>query len=458
MNSSSLSFLSDKNRFDALVREHIARRTQLRAVKTRREYRFYIGNFRRWWINAGTPDLSHASFLAWMLDGLKRAEERTVVIKVIALDHFLTFLADLGFLSTNPLQDLRQGFRTRGYRGIVRDLQRTGSVEAILALAERPFSGALGTSCLAYLDFLASLGRRSSEQRYLLISFERFLRQYAVTSWAQVNRQHIERWIQERKPTSDYRRRCWLLVLEDLFRFLVNCEEISVSPVPPPGPHRRRSLPPHIFSRDEVQSILEEAGKQSDHRLMPFRGQTYRMFFLTLYTLGLRSCEAINLRLEDLDFIQHSLTIGQTKFYKGRVLPIGPRYESALRAYIDAHPLLRVCGRDSFLFPTDSQRTPHLARDSAYRVLRKIVDHLNIKTPVETRPPGLHSFRHCFAVHWMEQWLRDGTDVQTKLPLLSAFLGHVDAAATQVYLTMTPLRLGLIGERFENAVRKESEQ
>ncbi len=458
MNSSDLSFLSDKERFDSLVREYIISRTQLRTAKSRREYRFHVGNFRRWWIGQGASDLSHAYLLAWMLDGLNQAAVKTVTVKVIALDHFFEFLVERGTLSANPLKKMRQGFRARGYRGIVRELQQTGSVEDVLGLAEHPFSGPLGASCLAYLDFLSSLGRRCANHRYDLIAFERFLRRSNLNAWPQVRRPHVEQWVRERKPASDYRRRCWLLVVEDLFRFLVNRGEVGTSPVPPPGPHRRRSLQPRIFSRNEIQSILEEADKQPDHRLMPFRGQTYRMYFLTLYTLGLRGGEAINLRLGDLDFVQHSLTIGQTKFYKGRVLPIGPRFESALRRYMDEHPLLRGCGRNAFLFPTDSHRTSHLAKDSAFRMLRKIVGRLGITTPPETRPPCLHSFRHSFAVHWMEQWLREGADVQTKLPLLSAFLGHVDAAATQVYLTMTPSRLELIGKRFENSVRKEPMQ
>lgn len=458
MNSSNLSFLRDQERFTALLREHIACRTQLRTAKTRREYRFYVSSFRRWWIDRGEPDLSHASLMAWMLDGLQKAAVKTATVKVIALDHYFGFLVGHGLLPTNPLRELRQGFHTQGYRGIVRNLQRTGSVHAVLSLANHPFSGPLGPSCLAYLDFLSSLGRRCANHHYHLVSFERFLRQNSLNAWDQVQRLHVEQWIRECRTASDYQRRCWLLVLEDLFRFLVNRGEVDVSPVPSPGPHHRRSLPPRIFSRDEVRAILEEAGKLPDHRLMPFRGQTYRMLFLTLYTLGLRGGEALSLRLGDLDFIQHSLTIGQTKFYKGRVLPIGPRFELALRDYIESNPLLRCCGRDAFLFPTDSQRTPHLAKNSAYRMLRRVVERLGITTPEETRPPCLHSFRHSFAIHWMEQWLRDGTDVQTKLPLLSAFLGHVDAAATQVYLTMTPSRLALIGERFEDAVRKESER
>ena len=41
-----------------------------------------------------------------------------------------------------------------------------------------------------------------------------------------------------------------------------------------------------------------------------------------------------------------------------------------------------------------------------------------------------------------------GADVQKLLPHLSTYLGHVNVAATQVYLTMTPALLQLASERF----------
>jgi len=439
-----------------LLGEYIASHPRIQTLKSQRDYRSFIRNFRRWWLSQKEPDINQESLMAWMLHGLQKAGVMSISTKVIALNQFLTFLMEQGFLSANPLSDLRKGYRFRGYRGIVRELQRTGSVTAVLTMANHPFSGPLGPAFLAYLDFHTALGKQYISCRYYLASFERFLQENNVSALEQVDRAFVEEWLRIRKPTSGYQRRCWLLALEDLFQFLVNRGEVMYSPVPPPGQHRRRSLPPYVFSREEIRAILDEAGKLPDHRLMPFRGRTYRMLFLTLYTLGLRISEALNLRKEDIDFTQHCLTIGLTKFYKGRVLPFGPRYETALRAYIEDNPLLRSCGRDAFLFPTDSGRTPRLVRDSAYRVLRRIVDKLGVITPLETRPPNLHSFRHSFAVHRVEQWLREGTNVDAKMPLLSAFLGHVDAAATQVYLTMTPQRLALIGELFETAVGRRS--
>jgi site-specific recombinase XerD len=452
MKTSQLSFLEDKATFEALIKEFIATSPQIRAPKTRWETSTNLRGFRRWWGNHGHPELDEETFLQWMLEGVQRLGLRTPQARLFPVKGFLDYLVTRGLLPRNALADLRKGYRFRGYRGIMRDLIRTGSVSAVMAQADHPFSGPLGSSCLSYLESLAALGKQCDDHRHNLRSFERFLREHGVATWSQVDRDCIENWIGNR---SDYQRRCVLRVMTGFFLFLMESGAVEESPVPDPGPHRRRSLPPYVFSHEEVRAVLEEASKQPDHRLMPFRGRTYRMVFLTLYTLGLRISEALNLRLSDLDFTQHCLTIGKTKFYKGRVLPFGPRYEAALHAYLNEHPLLQKARSDAFLFPTDSGRTPHLVRESVFCMLERIVKQLGITTPAETRQPCLHSFRHSFASHRVEQWMREGANVEAKMPLLSAFLGHVDAAATQIYLSMTPERLTLINERFEDAVGKE---
>jgi integrase/recombinase XerD len=62
--------------------------------------------------------------------------------------------------------------------------------------------------------------------------------------------------------------------------------------------------------------------------------------------------------------------------------------------------------------------------------------------------PRLHDLRHSFAVHRLTAWYQAGADVQKLLPHLSTDLGHVNVAATQVYLTMTPELLQLASQRF----------
>jgi integrase len=52
--------------------------------------------------------------------------------------------------------------------------------------------------------------------------------------------------------------------------------------------------------------------------------------------------------------------------------------------------------------------------------------------------PRLHDLRHAMATHCLVNGYRQGRDTQALLVQLSAYLGHVDLAGTQKYLTLTP--------------------
>jgi integrase len=80
-------------------------------------------------------------------------------------------------------------------------------------------------------------------------------------------------------------------------------------------------------------------------------------------------------------------------------------------------------------------RTP-LCISVYYEAFRLALKTLNI-TGHQGRAPRTHDLRHSFAVHRLSRWYRDGVDVQTRLPWLSTFLGHVDIQSTEVYLTIT---------------------
>jgi integrase/recombinase XerD len=57
--------------------------------------------------------------------------------------------------------------------------------------------------------------------------------------------------------------------------------------------------------------------------------------------------------------------------------------------------------------------------------------------------------RHTFALNRLIAWYREGADVQSCLPLLATYLGHVNISGTQAYLTMTPELLTEASRRFE---------
>jgi integrase len=52
--------------------------------------------------------------------------------------------------------------------------------------------------------------------------------------------------------------------------------------------------------------------------------------------------------------------------------------------------------------------------------------------------PRVHDFRFTFAVHALVRWYRAGIDVQNKLPMLAAYMGHVSIVSTEYYLPFVP--------------------
>jgi integrase len=86
-------------------------------------------------------------------------------------------------------------------------------------------------------------------------------------------------------------------------------------------------------------------------------------------------------------------------------------------------------------------------------VFTRLRKHTGLQRPSHARwQPRLHDLRHTFAVHRLIAWYREGADVQTCLPLLATYLGHVNVSSTQTYLTMTPELLAEVSKRVEHSV------
>ncbi|MCL5035141.1 MAG: tyrosine-type recombinase/integrase [Bacteroidetes bacterium] len=88
------------------------------------------------------------------------------------------------------------------------------------------------------------------------------------------------------------------------------------------------------------------------------RGITYHMIFAVLYCLGLRVGEAARLLVGDIDWDRHLLLIRETKFYKSRLVPFGPRLGEVLKNYVEATRVRRgILSMQDPLFSFTANRT-----------------------------------------------------------------------------------------------------
>lgn len=244
--------------------------------------------------------------------------------------------------------------------------------------------------------------------------------------------------------------------LRGLFRYLVGRGHVSHSPLPEPGPRIQSTFQRYIYTRDDVVRLLE-AAERPVHRATLIQPQTLRLVVLVLYATGLRAGEALRLRGCDVDCGDRLLTIWDSKFFKSRLVPLGTDLCRALSQYqTDRIRLPRAEGDRSVFFATRQGRAISLGRlEHAFtRLLRQT--HVGEGSPGHRPRP--HDLRATFAVHRLIAWYREGADVQTRLPLLSTYLGHVNVSATSVYLTMTAELLGEASVRFERYARPAPEE
>ena len=229
------------------------------------------------------------------------------------------------------------------------------------------------------------------------------------------------------------------------------------SPLPDNEPKKARSAAPYIYSTDELRRLFA-AIELNRRNAVHLDAHTLRTLLLLLYGAGLRLREALHLTLADVDLSAAVLTVRNTKFYKSRLVPVGPQLTEALATYSSLRAIrpIPLGEESSFLAKRNGEPLSHNTVRTAFRGLRRAAG-INC-TESSRQRPCLHSFRHTFAVHRLISWYRQGADVQRLLPVLATYLGHVDLSGTQVYLSMTPELLQEASLRLERYIQGGSHE
>jgi integrase/recombinase XerD len=235
---------------------------------------------------------------------------------------------------------------------------------------------------------------------------------------------------------------------------------VSTSPVAYRLPKRPAYATPYIYSEEELRRMLDATSaldlphpKNGQPATIP--ALTFRTLILLLYGAGLRLGEVLAFTLDDVDLPANMLVVRNTKFFKTRLVPIGPRLSSALHLYADTRlaVIRRPPTRDAFLLRRDGTRSRCTQRSDIFGCCAAA--SVSVEVTARTFSHVCTTCGHSFAVHRLVAWYRQGADVQLLLPKLSTYLGHISLAETQHYLTMTPDLLREAGRRFETYVGVE---
>jgi len=180
----------------------------------------------------------------------------------------------------------------------------------------------------------------------------------------------------------------------------------------------------------------------------------YHLIALLLYGAGLRTLEALRLRIQDIEFERAQIVVRDGKGEKDRATLLPPgvvrpireqmavaqaRHRQDLAAGLGEVYLPYALERKypnaprewgwQYLFPAGSTsfdershkvRRHHISESPIQRAVKKALTRAEIH-----RHAGCHTFRHSFATHLLE----DGYDIRT----VQELLGHKDVRTTMIY-------------------------
>ncbi len=192
-------------------------------------------------------------------------------------------------------------------------------------------------------------------------------------------------------------------------RFALGAARVPDAPL---APRRRRRLPDAPKVTEVEATVDRVAGEDA-------LGLRNAALVELVYSAGLRSREAVDLDVSDVDFEQEHVHV-RGKGEKERVVPLGEEAAYALARYLEESRPELANGQERALFLSVRGRRLDTS------TLRRLVPHP-------------HRLRHAFATHLLE----GGADLRT----IQELLGHSSLSTTQVYSHVDARRLRKVYDR-----------
>lgn len=293
-----------------------------------------------------------------------------------------------------------------------------------------------------YLALRRSLGFKLRHETWWLPSFASYLE---ANGSVVITVELAVRWAQQ--PV-DVHPTWWAKRLSAVRRFAQYHQAFDArTEVPQPEllPYRKERRPPHIYTETEIDALLKQAARLR----RPLNAATYTTLIGLLAATGMRVGEAIALDDADIDWSRARVHVRDSKFHKSRYVPVHNKTLNALRSYALERDRLRPSVRPSSSFFVSLKGTRLIYNNVAF-VFSRFVRQAGIAHRPGC-PPRLHDLRHTFVVSTLRDWYRNDLDVESRLPALSTYLGHVNPTTTYWYMTGTPELLALASQRAERA-------
>lgn len=187
-------------------------------------------------------------------------------------------------------------------------------------------------------------------------------------------------------------------------------------------PKQEKRLPKFIYP-DEIEKLFKSIDNST------VLGQRNYLILEFLYGTGVRVTELVNIKLNDIDFYDHTVLI-HGKGQKDRIVPLHERLMTEIRDYA-------LTARVDLLKHNQSKISPYVFLNNrgtqiTARGVRMVINKILLNSG-EALKISPHTLRHTFATHL----LNNGADLRS----VQELLGHSHLSSTQIYTKVSKEKL-----------------
>src|SRR5690606_22935915 len=135
----------------------------------------------------------------------------------------------------------------------------------------------------------------------------------------------------------------------------------------------------------------------------------------------------------DVDIADQLLIVYKSKNNVSRYVPMSESLSVTVGKYLSKIRHRHESQRHLFISPYTGTGYSY---DAMKYMFQKIYSAAGVRTP-QGRLPRIHDIRHSFCTSSLNQMLESGMDLYTAVPILAAYVGHVNLSDTERYIHLT---------------------
>jgi len=233
---------------------------------------------------------------------------------------------------------------------------------------------------------------------------EQFIKTMNINNSVDITKESIRNFLASIVTTNSSKTRARKLAsIKSFCKFLVSEGYLSTNPSAEIKSPKIEQRLPKVIDKGTVSKMLNSISNIRDKAILE-----------TLYGLGVRASELVNIKITDIDFNNKLVKI----FGKGSKERIVPINDSALKNI--AQYIAYKNEKSVYVFPSATDKTKPITTKTVQNIVSKYARLNNINNNISP-----HTFRHSYATHLLE----NGADIR----IIQKLLGHENINTTTIY-------------------------